>query len=61
MNNQEVTKIYKRLDRLRIALTGIKKIIEVALNDDEPTSSSGRTAEHEDIYFQKCERPSDER
>tara|TARA_R100000093_G_scaffold34894_5_gene18490 strand:+ start:3661 stop:3846 length:186 start_codon:yes stop_codon:yes gene_type:complete len=61
MNNKEVTKIYERYKRLRTALTGIKKIIEVALNDDEPTSSSGRTAKHEDIYFQKCERPSDER
>tara|TARA_R100001244_G_C5063576_1_gene109488 strand:- start:212 stop:397 length:186 start_codon:yes stop_codon:yes gene_type:complete len=61
MNNKEVTKIYERLDRLRIALTGIKRIIEVALNENESESSSGHTAKYEDTYIQKHERPSNEK
>jgi hypothetical protein len=61
MNNKEVTKIYERLDRLRIALTGIKRIIEVALNENESESSSGYTTKYEDTYIQKHERPSDKK
>jgi len=61
MNNKEVTKIYKRLERLRTALTGIKRIIEVALDENESESSSGYTAKYEDTYIQKHERPSNEK
>jgi len=61
MDNKEVIKIYERYKRLRTALIGIKRIIEVALDENESKSSSGYTAKYEDTYIQKHERPSDEK